>query len=127
MMYSKYVHFFCKNPFDRACTNFESMYAYGAILGRQVRNFQIGRPYSFQTAGGDSGQVTHMYVNMMSYDTYYLHKPNLNPTFKGTYVRYKEGVPTNKSKSTEAEWAGELNFWYDDVIARSFPSAHGLL
>jgi hypothetical protein len=39
--------------------------AYGAILGRNVRFFQIGRPYSFQTAADDSGQVTHMYVIMM--------------------------------------------------------------
>ena len=55
---------FRENPSDRACTNFESMYAYGAILGRNGRNFQIEGPYSFQTAPGDSGQVTHMYVKM---------------------------------------------------------------
>ena len=68
MMYLKCVRIFVKFPLIETCTNFESMYAYGAILGRNVRNFQIGRPYSFQTAAGDSGQMTHMYsyVKMMT-------------------------------------------------------------
>ena len=57
---------FRENPSDRACTKFVSKYAYGAILGRNVRNFQIGRPYSFHTAGGDSGQMTEMYLTIMT-------------------------------------------------------------
>ena len=57
---------FRENPSDRACTKCESKYAYGAILGRNVRNFQIGRPYSFHTAAGDSGQMTEMYVTIMT-------------------------------------------------------------